>query len=579
VPALFSFATAAPLALLRRSLRTSADLDARIAELTSANELLLLSERPASSLGSNPATLVAHLTGSEAVAFYLESGRAGSRYRLIASHGTNFASSLTEEEISLALSWAQVGPHDSITEGSRLGTNSTKEYEQDDANGQERQLSLRLGVNGRPRGALMMRHIPEHVRTETLRLCGEIATSYIANVADETSTGAAALAPSSRWRLPRGVEWKAHALGVLNRRLLTRARFVDRALRAVEDGLVVADIGGRIAFANPRAAEIFGVPERVLVGSDLFQRLAETEQPGAAHDLEVGRMARETLMRLIVGRAPVEREITAGEAPRRYYTLRLSTVTSGDDGAGEILGLVAALSDVTQQHELQEMKTDVMALVTHELLTPLTAIQGMSEVLAQFDVQEERRREMHLAINDEAKRLSHMITEYMDITKLESGAHPLRLAPVRLMTLIERVLLLLSPLAAQRDIRIVRRLAPDLPPLLADADLIAQALTNLIANAIKYSPVKTEITVAACDAGGGLVVEVSDHGYGISPDALPHIFEKFYRVPSAEDTDVPGTGLGLALVREIVELHGGRVTVHSETGVGSTFSVRLPHTP
>jgi signal transduction histidine kinase len=172
-----------------------------------------------------------------------------------------------------------------------------------------------------------------------------------------------------------------------------------------------------------------------------------------------------------------------------------------------------------------------------------------------------------------------MITEYMDITKLESGAHPLRLAPVRINPLIDRVLLLLTPVAAQRDISIVRRLAPDLPALLADADLIAQALTNLIANAIKYSPVKTEITVEARDSSGGLLVEVSDHGYGISADALPHIFEKFYRVPSAEDTDVPGTGLGLALVREIVELHGGRVTVRSEPEVGSTFSVRLPLRP
>ena len=580
VPALLSFVIAVPLALLRRSLRTSADLDTRIAELTSANELLLLStERTANSLGSNPATLVAHLTGSEAVAVYLEVGRARGQYRLVASHGVPLAPSLTEVEISLAVSGAQVDPNYSIARGSRLGTSetiSTNEHDQADSSRGKRQLSLRLGDDGRPRGALIMRHVPQHVRDETLRLCMEIATSYIANVADETSTGSTGLAPSSRWRLPRGAEWKARALGVLNRRLLARARFVDRALRAVEDGLVVADIGGRIVFANPRAAEIFSIPERVLVGSDLFQRLAETGQPGGADDLEVGRVARETLTRLIIGRVPVEHEITVGETPRRYYTLRLSAVTSGDDGAGEILGLVAALSDVSQQHELQEMKSDVMALVTHELLTPLTAIQGMSEVLAQFEVHEERRREMHLTINDEAKRLSHMITEYMDITKLESGAHPLRLAPMRLNPLIDRVLLLLIPLAAQRDIRIARRLAPDLPALLADADLIAQALTNLIANAIKYSPSKTEITVVTNDTGGGLLVEVSDHGYGISANALPHIFEKFYRVPNAGDTSVPGTGLGLTLVREIVELHGGRVTVHSELGLGSTFSVRLP---
>jgi two-component system phosphate regulon sensor histidine kinase PhoR len=200
----------------------------------------------------------------------------------------------------------------------------------------------------------------------------------------------------------------------------------------------------------------------------------------------------------------------------------------------------------------------------------------MSEVLTTFEVDAERRRQMHLAINDEAKRLSRMINDYLDITKLESGARPLRLVPVRIAPLIERVLLLLDPLAAQREIRIVRRLAPNLPALLADADLIAQALTNLIANAIKYSPVKTEIIVEVRTSSDALLIEVADHGYGIPAEAIQRIFEKFYRVPRVEDADAPGTGMGLPLVREIIELHGGRVTVESEPGVGSTFSVCLP---
>jgi PAS domain S-box-containing protein len=383
------------------------------------------------------------------------------------------------------------------------------------------------------------------------------------------------LAPS-QWHLPRGIEWKARSLGVLNRRMFARTRFVDRALRSVEDGLIVTDIIGRIVFANPRAAEILNLSERALTGSDIFRRIREIDHHTSEENRKVDRVAREILTRLIIERAPFERELTIGDAPSRHYMLRLSAVTSGDDGAGQILGLVAALSDVTEQHELQEMRSDVMALVTHELRTPLTAIQGMSEVLAQFEVDEEKRREMHLAINDEAKRLSRMITEYLDIAKLESGARALRLVPVRISALIERVLLLLDPLAAQREIRINRRIAPQLPTLLADADLLAQSLTNLIANAIKYSPVKTEIIVEARAVDDALVVEVADQGYGIPADALPRILEKFYRVPRIEDADAPGTGLGLALVREIVELHGGHVTVESELGVGSTFSVRLP---
>jgi two-component system phosphate regulon sensor histidine kinase PhoR len=358
--------------------------------------------------------------------------------------------------------------------------------------------------------------------------------------------------------------------------MLARARFVDRALRSADEGLIVADISGCIAFANPRAAELLGTPEPALVGSDLFSRVSDIKYRSAGGRQDLDRITREILLRLVDERARFENEIQVSDSPPRYCALRLAAVTSGNDGSGQILGIVAALTDVTQQRELQEMKTDVMTLVTHELRTPLTAIQGMSEVLSQFDVDEERRREMHLAINDEAKRLSSMINEYLDISKLESGARPLRLTAIRIGSLIERVLLLLDPVAAQRQIKIARQLAPNLPGLLGDTDLITQALTNLIANAIKYSPVQTEITVAGHADEDALIIDVGDQGYGIPAPSLARIFEKFYRVPRVEDADVPGTGLGLALVREIVEQHGGRVTVKSELGIGSTFSVRLP---
>jgi signal transduction histidine kinase/CHASE2 domain-containing sensor protein len=588
VPALFSFVIAAPLALLCRSLSTSADLDHRIAELTSAGDLLSLStpeNGAANKLNSNPAALIARLTGANTVAIYAQGGATEGHYTIFASHGTPGTLSLTKDELQTAISLAQ---HYSITQDVFPGAENLSErllLEEealaDSSRRRVRPMMLQIGGPTAPKGALLLGQYPAHeLRTETLRLCVELAAAHIIKMEDAVPRVRQSSLPAhSLWHLPRGIEWKARALGVLNRRLLARTRFVDRALRSTRDGLIVTDISGHIAFANPRAAEILNLSERALTGSDLFQRLREIEQHRTVEDQRVDARAREILIRLVVERLPFEREVVVGDAPPRYYMLRLSAVTSGDDGTGQLLGLVAALSDVTQQHELQEIKSDVMTLVTHELRTPLTAIQGMSEVLAQFEVDAERRREMHLAINDEAKRLSRMINEYLDIAKLESGARSLRIAPVRIATLTERVLLMLDPLAAQRDIRVVRRLAPNLPVLLGDADLLAQALTNLIANAIKYSPVKTEIIVEARVRGDALLIEVSDHGYGIPAEALPRIFEKFYRVPRVEDADAPGTGLGLALVREIVELHGGRVTVESEPGVGSAFSVRLPLSP
>ncbi|MGH9936779.1 MAG: sensor histidine kinase, partial [Blastocatellia bacterium] len=330
-----------------------------------------------------------------------------------------------------------------------------------------------------------------------------------------------------------------------------------------------------IVFANPRAAAILGRPERLLIGGDLFERLDEAER-GASPRRPPERAAEQTLMRLIVEREPVERELAIGDGPVRYYVLRLSGVI--DEASGAPLGLVASLSDITRQRELQQTKNDVMALVSHELKTPLTAIQGMSEILAEFEVDAERLRKMHLAINDEAKRLTRMIDEYLDITRLESGARPLRLAPAQMAQLIERALLMLDPIAAQRRVRIVRRLAPNMPAPGADSDLIARALNNLVANAIKFSPVESEVIVEARADADAVRIMISDQGCGIPAESLTRVFEKFYRVPRVEDTDVPGAGLGLAFVREIADLHGGRVTVESQIGVGTVFTLRLPLT-
>jgi two-component system phosphate regulon sensor histidine kinase PhoR len=241
-----------------------------------------------------------------------------------------------------------------------------------------------------------------------------------------------------------------------------------------------------------------------------------------------------------------------------------------------VLGVVATLSDVTRQHELQQTKNDIMALVSHEMRTPLTAIQGMSELLAQFEFAPNRGREMGVAIHEEAKRLTRMISQYLDITRLESGATVLRRSAIRMEVLVERTLLMLDPLAAERNIRLTRRLGSGAVPVLADADLLASAISNLVSNAIKYSPVDTEVVISVRNAANGVSIEVTDHGYGIPEDSVNRVFEKFYRVPRVEDVDVPGTGLGLALVREVAELHGGSVTVRSSPGSGSVFTLWVP---
>jgi signal transduction histidine kinase len=259
----------------------------------------------------------------------------------------------------------------------------------------------------------------------------------------------------------------------------------------------------------------------------------------------------------------------------------MAAVSDGQNaGAHSPLGVVATLSDITKQRELQQMQGDVIRLVTHEMKTPLTAIKGMSEVMMKFDAAPEKRREMSATINEASRRLTRLIDDYLDLTSLESGARAPRLTFLRVEPIVEQNLLLLEPVAAARGVRLVRQFPSDgdpaLPPILADGDLIARALTNLVANAIKYCPVDTEVVISTRAGDGHIFISVADRGYGIPAEYRSHIFEKFFRAPRVENADTPGAGLGLALVREIAELHGGRVTVDSEVGAGSTFTLRLP---
>jgi signal transduction histidine kinase len=142
--------------------------------------------------------------------------------------------------------------------------------------------------------------------------------------------------------------------------------------------------------------------------------------------------------------------------------------------------------------------------------------------------------------------------------------------------LTERTLLLLEPLASERDVRLLRDFAPNLPVVLADPDLLSRAIENLVSNAIKYGSPGTCVEVRLRAVADDLLVEVADRGTGIAPEDIGRIFDKFYRVPRVENADVPGTGLGLPLVREIAGLHGGSVTVKSEAGAGSVFTLAIP---
>jgi signal transduction histidine kinase len=391
--------------------------------------------------------------------------------------------------------------------------------------------------------------------------------------------------------LPQSLAWKLRAVDELTARLLARMSFIQRILSSMDEGVLVTDLAGRIVFANRTAQRLLGrVAAAELLGVPLTDFLAE-------HSALDQAQLRDSLGSVAQGgSAQLEFSLNTGEP--RYFSLLLSPLAPGPDEAfpkeavesatvllratpslalaGQPIGIVALLADITRRVELDRMKTETLQLVSHELRTPLTSIQGLSDVLLKFPVPADQARELLGTIHAEAVRLGETINRYLDLTRLESGAQPLQLAEANLSQLVQDCVRNLTVFAAERRIRLTTHLAPELPPLRADAQLLTQALSNLVSNALKYSPPETEVMISAAVQDHTLALSVRDQGYGIPAAARERIFEKFYRLQRDATSDIVGTGLGLPLVKEIVEQHGGRLSLESREGHGSTFTIHLP---
>jgi two-component system sensor histidine kinase SenX3 len=218
-----------------------------------------------------------------------------------------------------------------------------------------------------------------------------------------------------------------------------------------------------------------------------------------------------------------------------------------------------------------------MHFVTHEMRTPLTAIQGSSELMTRFArMPEEKRQQMAQLINAESKRLARMIEVFLNVERLSAGQMELRRETFSAVDLVEACLARARPLAERKQIRIVvEPVAEDLP-LNGDRELMEYAVYNLITNAIKYSPQNTQVTVAGERRDARVRLAVRDQGIGMDEKEIRKIFQKFYRTRRAEQSGEAGTGIGLSIVEQIVTHHGGTIEVTSRPGEGSCFTLVLP---
>jgi len=244
------------------------------------------------------------------------------------------------------------------------------------------------------------------------------------------------------------------------------------------------------------------------------------------------------------------------------------------DKAGNIVSLLSLVQDITERRETERLKDELVSTVSHELRTPLTSLRGFTELMLKRDFPPAKQQEFLSIIHNESIRLTNLINDFLDIQRMESGRQIYHFEAIALPEFVRETLALFTAEGAAHQFRVA--LPSSLPLVRADRDCLRQVLTNLLSNAIKFSPKGGVITVGATQQASGVTVLVADQGIGIPKDALPKLFSKFFRVDNQETRSIGGTGLGLALVKKIIEAHEGQVWVTSEEGVGSTFFFTLP---
>ena len=238
-------------------------------------------------------------------------------------------------------------------------------------------------------------------------------------------------------------------------------------------------------------------------------------------------------------------------------------------------GNLVMLQDLTQIRRLEIVRRDFVSNISHELRTPLASLKALVDTLRDGALDDRPAAEHFLdSIETEVDALTQMVQELLELARIESGQVPVRLRPAALADLINPPVERLSSQAERAGVNLTVSLAPDLPMVLADPERVQQVITNLVHNAIKFTPEKGSITITAETATREVIVEVSDTGVGIAPKDLPRVFERFFKADRARSAG--GTGLGLAIARHIVQAHGGRIWAKSIEGEGSTFFFSLP---
>lgn len=399
-------------------------------------------------------------------------------------------------------------------------------------------LCLPLLWRGRPLGALYLADSSPDLDTEPQR-----------QLLDSFSYFAAAAIENAR----------------LYQAVADKSRELEAILAGIGDGVVVVDGDLHLVLMNPVAAHIFGLEAPPPAGLPVQRFIADDDFVALLEAVRNPPFLTQT--------RDLERKRPAGANEMAIYQALAAPLVVGDD----LQGIATVLRDVTTQKELERMKSNFLSVVSHELKTPLHSVKGFVDIIlmGKTGPVTEIQRDFLETVKQQTDHLQRMIDDLLEFSRLESGRVTLRLQPVDVSVVIEAAIDKLTPLADSAEVTLVNQAPETLAPLSADPWRLEQVVTNLVDNAIKFTPPGGVVTISAVENGDFVQVNVADTGIGIPPGEGERIFDRFYQIDSGANRLYKGTGLGLTICRHIVEHHGGRIWVRSEYGKGATFSFTL----
>ncbi|MDY6863512.1 MAG: ATP-binding protein, partial [Thermodesulfobacteriota bacterium] len=328
------------------------------------------------------------------------------------------------------------------------------------------------------------------------------------------------------------------------------------------DGVLVINLKGEMVLYNPAASRILGIANDPATGKNLRELIANRA---------VVELLESQLTSINSNLTSFYKEVILPD--KAVIRVHIAPV-KGD--SGEPLGLVTVFQDISQLKALEQMKSDFVAMVCHQLRSPLSTIgQQLTAILSQV-VEKEKEKEMLMRAKERIKDLISLINNLLDISKIEAGLVIQHKESLEISEIIKKVIDLIRPLAEKKNISLEVFIDPKLPSIDGDRNCIEEVFVNLLSNAMNYTPERGRVIMEAKKEGECLRINVADTGIGISKEDIPKIFDKFYRIRTDQTKKIGGTGLGLPIVKGIIDAHLGSIHVESEPGKGTVFTVFLP---